>query len=233
MRPWVLLLLALVLIACASVEAVAPGRRLFLPVNARNANGLLATPYISPTPTATPTLTPTPTHTTTVTPTPTRTPTTTPTPTPLPGTEVAGGHQADASDAGSAAGHPAANAVDLRVGGPDGQDETTYWQADGAATFATWRTWALNLRTDQTVLAVRVRLYLPSNGWVTLVARLNSSAGTTIQTLPIYDGTAFDGQVITTMAPLPITGVRFVYFTFQQSPAAVAPGLRTVGVWVQ
>lgn len=230
--------LAIVLVACASAQAQA-SRRQFLPISARNALGVLATPYLTPTTTATPTVTPTatPTPTRTSTPTPTPTPTSTPTPTPtstpLPGTEVAGGHEADSFDAGSALGHVAENAVDLRTGGPDGQNETTYWQADGPATFATFRSWAVNLRTDRTVLAVRIRLALPSNGWTTVVARLVSSGGSTIQTLQLHDGSATDGQTITTVAPAPVPGVRFVFVTFQQSPTGVAPGLRTVGVWVQ
>src|SRR4051794_17606191 len=118
MRPHTLFLLVLLLVACASAEGAAANRRLFLPVNARNANGLLATPYVAPTATVTPTITPTPTNTPTITPTPTRTPTatptatSTPTATPLPGTEVAAGHEADASDAGFAVGHQAAYGVD-------------------------------------------------------------------------------------------------------------------------
>src|SRR5438105_252318 len=142
MRPHAPMLLALLLVACASAQAATPARRLFLPVGARNSTGLLATPYVVPTATVTPTLT--------------NTPTPTPTPTPLPGTEVAAGHEADSFDAGFAPGHPSSYGVDLRVGGPDGQNETTYWQADGPATFSSLRSWAINLRNDQTVLAVRI-----------------------------------------------------------------------------
>src|SRR5207302_452570 len=129
----------------------------------------------SPTGTATqtPTISPTPTRTATVTPTSTSTQTPTPTPTPSAtppaGSEVATGQFAFDSD--EATGHAAALAVDAHVGGPNGQDDTTYWQAAGDASSPAQRTWHVVLASAQTVRAVQARLQLDAPGWVRVQAR--------------------------------------------------------------
>lgn len=205
------------------------------PIPTPTATGTVtATP--TPTPTSTPTPIPSATRTSTPTVTPTATSTTTPTATPTPpsGLEVAAGRVTDASDA--AAGHGSADAVDLLSGGPNGQNGTTYWQAAGPASPSiegSWRTWSVNLATVQNVSAVQARLALAGSGPVTVQLRLLGASGNQLLSQTLDSGPAADGQMVATVFATPVAGTRQVYLIFIESPAGVAPGLRTVGVYAQ
>jgi hypothetical protein len=142
---------------------------------------------------------------------------------------VATGQLAFSSDV--RAGHAAALAVDSLAGGPNGQDDGTYWQAAGAASFAANRTWEVKLASAQTVRAVQARLELDGPGWITVDARFLDDTGAQLMRTTIYDGPAVDYQAIGITLATPLPGVRDVYLIFTQSPAGVAPGLRTVGVY--
>lgn len=191
------------------------------------------TPTSTLTPTVSPTATATPTATRTFTPTPSSTPTATPSATPPSGTEVAAGQGASSFTSDAAPGHAGGLAVDLSAGGPNGQDDATYWQAAGVATFAGERTWAITLGADRTVTAVQARLALPAAGYVSVAARLTTSSGVSIQTIPLHEGPAVDGQAIGTVFTTPVAGVRQVFLVFTQSPGSAGPGLRTVGIYVE
>jgi len=138
-----------------------------------------------------------------------------------------------AFDSDEASGHGAALAVDALVGGPNGQNDGTYWQALGAASFSNLREWDVRLASAQTVVAVQARLQLDAPGRVRADVRFNDTTGNPLLTTTLYDGEAIDGQAIGVTLGSPLPGVRDVYLIFTQSPTGVAPGLRTLGVYTQ
>lgn len=142
---------------------------------------------------------------------------------------MATGQLAFSSDA--AVGHAAALAIDALAGGPNGQNDGTYWQAAGAASFAASRTWEVKLASAQTIRAIQARMELDAPGWVTVDARFLDDTGAQLMRTTIYDGPSADYQAIGITLTTPLPGVRDVYLIFTQSPTGVAPGLRTVSVY--
>lgn len=192
-------------------------------IAATKANPATPTPLASATVTASPTATPTV--------SPTSTTTATATATPPPGIDVAAGRGASALSP-PAPGHPAGDAVDLLGGGQTGQDAATFWLAASPASATTNQLIRVALEQARTVSAVQVRLALPTSGTVAARIDLRDFFGTTIlSSITLVNGTAVDDQAFGFVYGTPVPNVRNVDIVFTDSPAGVAPGLRTLGVY--